>query len=245
MWEVKFSKMKILIGCPTYERYDYCVDMWVKKVEEIKKFSPEHEIDYLLVDNSPSEDFYNALKSKNINVIKAPYFPDVRERVIYSRNILRDKFLEGGYDYLFSLEQDVIPEKDFLNQLLSHNKKIVSGYYGKPVILTLKDKETGEIKKAVVEFALIWLDADNGQLRRANPQEVMNQGLIKVGGFGIGGVLIHREVLEKIKFRYEKDKKAFDDMFFCDDSTKAGYELFLDSNLKFNHLTKPWTRDKV
>jgi len=236
--------MKILIGCPTYERYDYCVDLWLEAIKKIQEFSKEHKIDYLLVDNSKSEDFSKKLKEKNVEIIKAPYFPDVRERVINSRNILRDKTLKENYDYFLSLEQDIIPEKDILKKLLSHNKKIVSAYYGKPVNLVLKDKETGEIKNVTIELALVWIQEKNG-LRRANPIEVLDKGLIKVGAYGIGCVLIDKEVLEKVKFEYKKDKKAFDDMFFCDDAKELGYELFLDSSIKVEHLNKSWDRETV
>lgn len=237
--------MKILIGCPTYERYRYCVDLWIKRVKEIQEYSKEHQIDYLLVDNSPTDVFYNELKEKNVDIVKSPYFPDVRERVIHSRNIIREKFLNENYDFFFSLEQDVIPPKDILEKLLRHDKEIVSAYYSKLVSVVLRDNETGELKNAVIEIALVWLKSDGEKIRRANPQEVLNKGLIKVGGYGVGCVLIKREVLEKIKFEYKSDKKAFDDMFFCDDAEKAGYGLFLDSNIKVIHFNKPWDRDNV
>lgn len=236
--------MKILIGCPTYERYSYCIDLWVERIKEIQKFSKDYQVDYLLVDNSKSEDFFKSLKKRGVQIIKAPYFPDVRKRVIYSRNIIRNKAMEGGYDYFFSLEQDVIPEKDILERLLNHNKKIISSYYGKHVRVILKDNETGELKKAVIEIALIWIK-DGAGLRRANPEEVLGKGLMKVGGFGIGCVLISKDVFEKIKFRYEPDKKAFDDMFFCDDAERLGHDLFLDSDIKVKHLNKPWNRETV
>src|SRR3989344_1313055 len=35
----------------------------------------------------------------------------------------------NDYDYFFSLEQDVIPGKDVLKKLISHNKEVVSGIY--------------------------------------------------------------------------------------------------------------------
>lgn len=223
--------MKIFIGCPTYARYKYCVDLWIECVKKIQEFSKEHQVDYLLADNSETDDFYNKLKSKRVNVIKTPYFLDVRERVVHARNILRQKAIEGGYDYFFSLEQDVLPEKDILNKLLNCNQKIISAYYGKNVKVLLKEVETGELKRGVIELALIWLKEGN-KLRRANPQEVLNKGVIEVGGFGIGCTLIHRDVFEKIKFKYEPEKKAFDDMFFCEDAEKFGYKLFLNSNVK-------------
>jgi GT2 family glycosyltransferase len=234
--------MKILIGCPTSERYSYCADLWIERVREIIEYSKNSKIieaDYLLVDNSKSDDFFKALKRRDANAIKAPYFENVKERIAYSRNILGEKALRENYDYLLSLEQDVIPEKDIIEKLLGHNKKIISAYYSKPVDLTVQDKNSAEIRSVTIELPIIYLQ-DGEKVRRANPNEILDKGLLKVGGFGLGCVMIHREVLEKTRFRCEKDKKAFDDLLFCHDAKKLGYGLFLDSGIKAEHLHKAW-----
>jgi len=231
--------MSILIGCPTSDRYEYCVGLWLNRVKEIIAFSKAHDIDYLLVDNSKTDDFFKKLKDSGTNIVKAPYFEDVRERIAHSRNILREKALEENYDYFFSLEQDIIPPVDIIDRLLGHNKKIISAYYGKPADLRVQDKETEEIKDITIELSIVWLQ-EGDKIRRANPSEVLDKGIVSVGGFGVGCLMINREVLEKIKFRFEKGKAAFDDMLFCLDAKKLGYELFLDSNIRVEHLHKPW-----
>ena len=231
--------MSILIGCPTSDRYEYCVGLWLNRVKEIIAFSKAHDIDYLLVDNSKTDDFFKKLKSQGVNIVKSPYFEDVRERITNSRNILREKALAEKYDYFFSLEQDIIPPVDIIDRLLKHSEKIVSAYYGKPVDLRVQDKETGEIKDITIELSIVWLQ-EGDKIRRANPSEVLDKGLISVGGFGVGCLMINLEVLEKIKFRFEKGKAAFDDMLFCSDAKKLGYELFLDSDIRVEHLHKPW-----
>jgi len=231
--------MKILIGCPTYERYDYCVDKWIKRVKEIIEFSKNNHIDYLLVDNSKTDEFLNKLRKNNVNVVKSAYSENVRERIVISRNLLREKVLKEKYDYFFSLEQDIIPEIDILEKLIGQGKKIISAYYSKPFELIVQDKETEEIKKIKIEAPIIYLQ-EGEKVRRANPNEILNKGLIRVGAFGVGCVMINREVLEKIKFRYEKEKVAFDDLLFCADAKKHGYELFLDSNIMVMHLHRPW-----
>jgi len=234
--------MKILIGCPTCDRYEYCIDEYLERVQNIIDHSKEHEIDYLLVDNSKKDEFYNKLKSKGVNIIKSSHLENVKERITYSRNILRQKILNENYDYFFSLEQDIMPEKDILNKLLFHKKDIISAYYSKPVLVGLKDKETGEIHNAVLEFSLIWIQ-DNDKIKRALPQNLKNKGVLEVGGFGIGCVLISKKVLEKIKFKFIKDKNSFDDLLFCKDSKDNGFKLFLDSNIQVKHLHKPWTKE--
>lgn len=231
--------MKILIGCPTCERYDYCVDLWVEAVKKIINFSKSHKIDYLLVDNSKGNEFFEKLKLKKVNAIRANHDEDVRERIVNSRNILRDKVLNEGYDYFFSLESDIIPEEDIIERLLSHNKKIVSAYYGKGRMLVVQDNETKEIKRVVIEMPVVYLQ-DGEMLRRAVPNEILGKGLVKVGAFGVGCMLVSNEVLKKIKFRIEKGKNAFDDLFFCGDAKMAGYDLFLESELRVRHLHKTW-----
>jgi len=57
-------------------------------------------------------------------------------------------------------------------------------------------------------------------------------------------MLIKREVLEKIKFKFDKNKKAFDDILFCLDAKDLGYELFVDSNIiNVEHLHIPWDKN--
>jgi len=79
-----------------------------------------------------------------------------------------------------------------------------------------------------------------GGVKRAKPQEILNKGLIEIGAAGVGCVLIEREVLKKVKFRYEPDKKAFDDMFFYLDAKKAGYKIYVEGNIRVEHLFSPW-----
>ena len=239
----RHKKMKILIGCPTYEKYESHIDYWLDAVKKIINFSKEHKIDYLLVDNSKSNDFFEGIRAKGANIVRAPYSENAKERIVNSRNILREKVLNEGYNFFFSLEQDVIPEEDIIKKLLFQNKKIVSAYYGKQQELTVQDKETGEIKKIIIEMPIAYVQEGN-LIRRAFPQELLNKGLIKVGALGLGCLLISSEVLKKIKFRFEKDKKAYDDMYFCQDAKKLGYELFLNSEIKVKHLWKDWTKEK-
>lgn len=234
--------MKILIGCPTHERYEYCLDIWLKSVQSMIDFSKDIEIDYLLVDNSESEDFFNKLKSRGINIERINYSENVRERIINSRNVLREKTLNEGYDYFFSLEQDIVPDKDVIKKLLGNNKNIISAYYGKVVEVVARDDKTGEIKNFTIELPVVWFQ-ENNEVRRAVPREALGKGLVKVAAFGLGCVLIHRDILETIKFRYEKEKKAFDDMFFCSDAAIKGYELFLDSGIRAEHFEKAWDKD--
>ena len=61
--------MKILVGCPTSEHKAYCLKEYLEGIKNIN-----HEIHFVLVDNSETEDYYNKLKELKVNVIRGKYF---------------------------------------------------------------------------------------------------------------------------------------------------------------------------
>ena len=66
---------------------------------------------------------------------------------------------------------------------------------------------------------------------------------------GIGCMLIHRSVLEKLEFR-ENLEGGFDDVTFCNDvRNKLNLKIYLDTSVKCIHLVKEkpwaWARDGI
>ena len=114
---------KVLLGCPTSFHKEYAL----KEYAEAVKTLDYDNYDILLVDNSPDDIYLNKIKNLGLNVIKGEYFESAIKRIIESRNLLRKYSLDHNYDYFFSLEQDVLPNKDALSKLAMHNKEIVSG----------------------------------------------------------------------------------------------------------------------
>lgn len=215
---------KILVGCPTHERYAYCFDQYLESVKSIDY----PNFDILLVDNSKSDDFFNKVKSKGVPILKGKFFEDAKERIVDSRNILRQEVLDKGYDYFLSLEQDVIPPRNVIQKLLSHGKEVVSGVY---FMIFAKD---GQTKVLPLLWKKIW---DSSSIRPVSEKELASDNLLKVDFCGLGCVLIHRSVLEKVKFRYlENNKNVFDDIYFCDDTVKQGFSIFADMSVKCKHL---------
>ncbi len=232
----KMNNLKILIGCPTYEGYRYCIDEYLSRIKELlyKNF------DLILVDNSRSDEFYSELKSRGINVLKGIYYDDVKKRISESRNLLREKFLEGDYDYFLSLEQDVIPPKDILNRLIRHVKDAVSGvyykYYG--ITITSNSKKTGKaIKKGRTLLPLIFKFSDEkDKMEICKLEEVEGEKFFKIRACGLGCVLISKKVLEKIKFRSDPKLDTFDDFLFCSDVIDNGFDIYADTSVKCKHL---------
>ena len=99
--------------------------------------------------------------------------------------------MDNGYDYFFSLEQDVIPPKDVIESLLKHNKKIISGLYFAQNKLT-----TGEYKYIPLLWGFVEGKKDGTIKKRTLlDNEIWQPQLLKVIVAGLGCILIHKDIL--------------------------------------------------
>ncbi len=212
---------KILVGCPTYEGKAYCLGEFVNG---LRKLTYKNK-DVLLVDNSKTDFYKQKLESLGINVIKDMPTDSPMQTLVNGRNILRQKVLDGGYDYFFSLEQDVIPPPDVLKKLLLSEKKIISAIYW----TIYRFKGVQKVRP------LLWKASQQKDKIIFMNTEVRNPGLYKIRMTGLGALLIHRDILEKIKFRVAPNK-AYDDVSFFSDVTEKGFEAYADTSQQCIHF---------
>ena len=222
---------KILIGCPTADAKAYCLDRYAEGLKSLTY--PDKDI--LLVDNSGTNDYFNRIKALGLPVEKDSPKAKVHDSIVHSRNMIREKFLKGNYDYFLSLEQDVIPPKDIIERLLASKKNVITGVYytfyrffGVPKLRPLiwKDVE-GQPDK--MQFM-------NTECRAAlNSKEPV---LKSIKACGLGCLLIHKSVLEKIQFRVPENYSTFDDFMFCEDVRKLGEEVWADLSVQCDHLVE-------
>ena len=258
---------KVLIGSPVSDRHAYCIERYLACLDEI-----DYPADVLLVDNSKNMDFFNELskiklKTKKFQVIRtANDIESAKMRLVECRNILREEVIKG-YDWFLNLEQDVIPPADVLKKLLSHNKKAISAIYyniftiaGKPIELPIlygwfsedeqkwlvEHKETLALKNPRFYESLKKEGWSFENIRKHfKKEEVEEPRLLKIKACGMGCLLIHRSVLEKVAFRFNPN--GFDDVLFCLDARKkANIDIYADIGVKCLHLTmkRPWEWQK-
>ena len=218
--------VKILVGCPTSDRKKYCLKEYIESVKSLS--FPSYDI--LIVDNSETDEYYKEIK-KELPCVKSRFYESARKSIVESRNIIREKILTGDYDYFLSLEQDVIPPKDIIKKLLKTGKKVISGLY-----FYIVDSE-------LVPMAWQRYDEKNGV--RLKLEDVEENKLIEVITAGLGCCLIHRSVLEKVKFRYVEEREPFDDVWFCEDVREIGEKVYLNTSVKCRHLIKNWSWDNI
>ncbi|MFH1588048.1 MAG: glycosyltransferase [Candidatus Diapherotrites archaeon] len=109
---------KILIGCPIHDGRKDIIDEFI---ESLNSLSYENK-EILLIDNSKGNEMFEKIKGR-VDVIKSEHTGNAMEMLARDRNTLREKCLNEGFDYFFSLEQDVFPPKDVIEKLLENKKK--------------------------------------------------------------------------------------------------------------------------
>jgi GT2 family glycosyltransferase len=256
------SSPKILVACPTYEGMKYCLDRFVKAIKEIDY----DNYDILIVDNSEEENYFSILSSiKEIKCLRDNTLEkSSRKKIADSRNKILEYALQEKYDYVLMMDQDVIPPKEIITELLNDNKNLVSGLYfnyfmssGKMKFLSvawacLTPEEFEEIK---TKFKLPPLVKSNTDLRRHLTQEEIDSNkTIEVLIPSAGCLLIKKDVFEKVKYSLlnlqelgflDNTVKTTDDIGFIFNARKEGFNAYCNTKIKCNHLVEEkYVKDK-
>jgi FkbM family methyltransferase len=135
----------------------------------------------------------------------------------------------NGYDYLFSVDSDIVLPKDCLVKMLSHDVDIVSGLY---------------IQRKPEEHILeIYRSNDSGGVSNIPYSELPLNSLIPIDGCGFGCVLIKSNVFAEVGYPQFKYHSALDhrytvseDVDFCKKSAARGFKLFADTSIHCEHV---------
>jgi hypothetical protein len=142
-----------------------------------------------------------------------------------NRNKLVKEFLDGGFDDLLMIDDDISPPPNILN-MLRHGKPIVSA--------------TCFVLQEMVPQPLLRDDNGEGFV----PMKVDKiEELTKVGGIGTGCFTCKREVFEKIEppwFLFPRDKWGMlslgEDYYFSRKAKEAGFDLYVDTTMLCGHM---------
>lgn len=176
-----------------------------------------------------------------------------RQRIDKARNAMAMACLEGGFDYLFFVDDDNPIPADTLEVFLEDDKDIVTA----PILSRNPD---GNGRYPLCSFYSKEIKVEDKDLKLYFPIEVFrDEGpLHKVDATGTGCVLIKRKVLEELtkrhdtlfefgEIKFEKsvmvdgrkyDKRTMsEDVEFSERAVNAGFEIWLDERIKPVHIT--------
>jgi len=151
-----------------------------------------------------------------------------------ARNICHKLFLESGYEYLFFLDERVVPPMDTLDRLLAADRPIIGA------AAQMLKHENG--RPLLLPVAMDWYPEDNGY----KPQKGKLKGIRKVDVVTCACTLIKREVMEAVGPRAFAQPHGDEwgttgqscEFYFCDRVREKGYEIFVDYDILCDHYVR-------
>jgi FkbM family methyltransferase len=142
------------------------------------------------------------------------------------RNLIAQWALD--FDYLFSVDSDIILPKDALAKLLSHDKDVVCGIYLQRI--------------HGVENVEVYGHNGMGGIGRIPLGAIAAPDLYEIAACGMGCTLVKSEVFRKIGYPQFVYHSALDhrqtyseDVDFCEKARKVGYRIWVDSSVRCDH----------
>ncbi|MEK6947643.1 MAG: glycosyltransferase [Nanoarchaeota archaeon] len=226
----KFMEPKILVGCTVADVKRYCLGNYVAGLRRLtyKNF------DVVLIDNSKTDKYAKEIAKFGYNVIKTIHHDNMGESITEGMNMLRDIALKD-YDYFICLEQDVVPPPNLIELMLETKKDIVTGVV--PHLLLKPDGSSRNI-------ALLGIDdiQNPGKYKYFDLESVMQnkEGLVKSDYCSMSCLMMSKNALKKIKFRYEPSKNnemktIWYDFCFSKDAKKNKFEIYANLAIKCQH----------
>lgn len=219
---------RVLIGSPVYSNKKYITPHWIESVKSLTYSN----YDLLVVDNSkPDYRFQQLFDKAEIPVLTSEHYEHPFRRVAEARQKLNDYAVQKKYDYLLSIEQDVIVPTDIVEKLLAHAKHIVGAPY---IVSSFTDSQRRHLDYVVSASKLDkvlgredFVDINEWYIT----EEIAGKGLIQVKSCSLGCTLIATPILQKIPVRYNPDINRADDSYFFQDCQDKGIPVFLDASL--------------
>jgi hypothetical protein len=235
---------RVLVSAPQAVAKKYCFERFIDNVMQFTYPNFDVKLFDNTDDNGMFTSYMNNYVEKNhgknarfeaLNTVLMHKLKtdSVIERMARSHNDCRDFTLRLKYDYLLHLETDLFPPKDIIELLITQTKPIISalyyvdnGIYRKPMI------------QRSIKLAPNFLSSKNFL---ANEDLCFCDGTVKkVAHAGLGCILIHKLVLEKVKFRHINGLNNHPDTYFAEDCAKERIPIMLDTSIVIEHENSPW-----
>lgn len=225
-----------MIGTPATDSLvykNYCLDNYLAQLPALKCGAMRSDFLVILECVQRDEAYYRDKHARpNFRIETQDSRLDIPERMVACRNRMREVVLEEGYDYLMFLEQDIVPDPRTPEWLLRHNKQVCSALYFNII-------RPGNRSVSYPGYnPMVWNYREDGQAVTPTFEELFPSALMRFDGCGLGCVLIHRNVLERIAFRIEKEKSCFEEFYFMEDCKTQGIDIFVDTGVICRHYTR-------
>ena len=230
------SLPKVLVFTVTYDGKDYCLDKFLEGLKSLNYPNYKH----IFIDNSEDDSYSKKLSSMGYDVVHVDRAENTRAGIAKSQNVARRMAIDGDYDYMMSLESDILPPKDCIQRLVSHGKDVVTGLYH------IGDLAKGQRVPCITLKS--WnetLGAYGTRLLAADEwAKYIYNGLQRVEAGGFGCCMIHNSVFKEIGFYYFDEHQGHSDIFFFNDCFRRKIAVYVDTNIVCEHDNQIWANIK-
>lgn len=151
----------------------------------------------------------------------------------YSVHQIRNLISEWAkyYDYLFSIDSDIVVPKDSLKKMLNADKDIISGLYIQRIPNT--------------HILEVYMENENGGMDNIPYELIKDRSISEIAGCGMGCCLIKSEVFKTIPYPQFEYHSALDhkdtvseDIDFCIKARNHGFRIWADPSIICDHIGK-------
>ncbi len=238
--EMEFDKnnyAKILVAAPISDVKDYVLEEWMAHISQLTY--PNFEI--LLVDNSMNDGYINKFKHMYPNITFQHVNPRglrVQDFIMQSQNKIRKYFLDHNFAALMSIECDVFPQLDIIEELFKEKAPVATAFYGWGF---------GKDRRPLIQISNHYHDAlrnmdvfRNENLTFDEAFRFIDGTSKKVFSCGLGCALIQRPVLVHIPYRTDEDTEHHADTYYMVDVYDHGFYVICNTRLWAGHKNQPW-----
>lgn len=167
--------------------------------------------------------------------------------VATARNRIAQKAIDGGYDYVMMVDNDVTPKPDALVRLLSHGEDVVTGYYAHRGNDNLYNGRTC-VCRVLQPNGTPYFNYPLESEYTASEMEELKEagGLVRIHGGGMGCILIRTSVFERmfypwydwINYADENRGMLSEDLYFCEKLHAEEIPIYVDPNVPAGHMLR-------
>lgn len=180
----------------------------------------------------PVQEYIEVETFKSLWDLEAPEGYEIDLMVEKSDNIsqIRNLIAEWAkkYDYLLSVDSDIVLPRDSLRKMLAADKDIISGLY----IQRIPNTHTLEV----------YMDTPNGGCTNIPYDLIKSRGVVEIAACGMGCALIKSEVFKKLSYPHFVYQSALDhkntiseDVYFCKKAREFGFKVWADPSIQCDH----------
>lgn len=155
-----------------------------------------------------------------------------------ARNNIAQMALDGGYDYVMMVDNDVTVPPDALVNLMEHGVDVVMGYYAHRSKTDGFTGKTNTCKLGEFNYSMQYTGDELAAKRDAG------EYLVRIHGGGMGCVLINVRVFMQTKYPWydwvnyanARHSVLSEDLYFCEKCKHAGIHVYVDTRVACGHM---------